>query len=102
MVKPEAVPAASSGMKPDEVVVGVVSNGRARAYRLDAMRDRARHIVNDVVGGSAVTVTYCDLTDCIRSYADPSSAAVIACAFVLLVLAVRATQSLASRAWKRG
>jgi hypothetical protein len=32
------------------------------------MRDMTNHIVNDVVNGTAVTVTYCDLADCVRGF----------------------------------
>jgi hypothetical protein len=60
-----------SGMRDDDEVIGVVGGGRARAYRLDALRPRTHHVVNDLVGGVPITVAYCDLTECVRGYTDP-------------------------------
>lgn len=68
IVRPRTVAAAESGLKPDETVIGVEVNGRARAYRLAAMRDRGGHLINDVIGGVPVSVAYCNLTDCVRVY----------------------------------
>lgn len=65
---PEAVPAGSARLRDDEEVVGVVVGGRARAYRLAAMLDWSGHIVNDVVADRPVTITYCDLADCVRAF----------------------------------
>ena len=68
IVRPEAVQAGASELRDDEEVIGFVVGGRARAYRLDALRDRSSHIVNDLVGDLPVTVAYCDLSDCVRAY----------------------------------
>ena len=54
-----------------EEVIGIVVNGKARAYRVKAFDDPSRHIVNDLIGDRPVTVTYCDLSDCARAYAGP-------------------------------
>jgi hypothetical protein len=51
-----------------EEVIGVEVGGRARAYRLGALKDRSRHVVNDVVAGVPVSVTYCDLNECVRAF----------------------------------
>ena len=58
----------------DEQIFGVVVNGKSRAYRVETMRDKLSHIVNDVVGNEAVTVSYCDLSQCVRVYHDAKSA----------------------------
>ena len=52
-------------------MIGIVADGRARAYRLKAFVHLSRHIVNDLIGDRPITVTYCDLSDCARSYAGP-------------------------------
>jgi hypothetical protein len=44
--------------------------GRARAYRLEALNGRTTHVVNDLLGGVPISVTYCDMTDCVRAYTD--------------------------------
>ena len=46
-------------LKDDEPVIGVVINGDARAYPLGILTQH--EIVNDVVGGVPVAVTYCPL-----------------------------------------
>jgi hypothetical protein len=69
--QPKTSPAVESGMRDDDVVVGVEVGGQARAYRLDALRDRSHHIVNDLIGGVPVSVAYCDINDCLRVYTDP-------------------------------
>lgn len=73
--RPTVVPAASAALNDDEEVIGVELGGRARAYRLSALRDRSRHIVNDMVGGVPVSVAYCDLSDCVQVYTEPSGSA---------------------------
>ncbi len=70
---PPAVAAEAAGLDDAEEVVGVVVNGVARAYRLGAFRDPLHHVVNDLVGGAPVTVAYCDVTDCIRTYTGPGA-----------------------------
>jgi hypothetical protein len=72
--------AAGTNAADDEPIIGVVVNGQAHAYLLTPMRDRNRHVVNDAIAGTAVTATYCDLTDCVRVYTDPASTAPLAIA----------------------
>jgi len=50
---------AASAMKPDERLIGLVVNGDARAYPLPILS--AHEVVNDVVGGEPVAVTWCPL-----------------------------------------
>lgn len=74
IVTPTVATAEASGLGDDEAVLGVVVGGRARAYRLGAFLDRSRHVVNDVVGDVPVTVSYCDITDCVRVHTGPPGA----------------------------
>jgi hypothetical protein len=67
--RPKIIEASQSKLSPDEEVFGIVVGGKARAYRLDAFRDKARHVVNDLIGDLPISVTYCDLGDCVRGYA---------------------------------
>jgi hypothetical protein len=70
--RPSTVKADLSTLDPDEMVIGFVVDGRARAYRLDALRKRTEHVVNDVVGDVPITVSYCDIDNCIRGYTGPA------------------------------
>jgi hypothetical protein len=72
---PPMRPPAEAGLPDDAPVVGVVAGGHARAYALGSMRSPMRHIVNDVVGGMPVTVTYCDLSNCTRAFGGAGKAA---------------------------
>jgi hypothetical protein len=54
----------------DAAVIGVVVDGKARAYALRSLRQLHQHVVNDVVSGVPLTVAYCDATDCARVYAS--------------------------------
>lgn len=74
LVRPPAVPAAEAGLGDDEEVIGVVVDGRPRAYRLRALEYPPWHVVNDVIGGVPITVAHCDLSGCTRTYAgEPGS-----------------------------
>ena len=53
----------------DEAIIGVSGGGRSRAYQVRALaQGPASHIVNDVLGGVPISVTYCDLRDCVRVF----------------------------------
>jgi len=45
----------------NELVIGVEFNGVARAYPINMLNDPERKVVNDVIGESAIMVTWCDL-----------------------------------------
>jgi hypothetical protein len=68
---PRAVPAAEVRLRDDAEVIGVVAGGRSRAYVVETLAPVSRHVVNDLVGGVPVTVTYCDQTDCVRVFTAP-------------------------------
>lgn len=58
---PQLEPAtlAASEMDPDERVIGLVINGDARAYPIPILS--SHEIVNDVVGGEPMAITWCPL-----------------------------------------
>jgi hypothetical protein len=70
--QPPAVRADEAMLADDAPVIGVVADGRPRAYLVSAMRSMSSHVVNDLVGEVPVTVTYCDRTDCIRTFSAKS------------------------------
>lgn len=65
---PETTPAAAAVLADEEPVIGIEADGKFRAYRQRAMTVMSRHVFNDVLGGTAVTVTFCDLDDCARAF----------------------------------
>jgi Protein of unknown function (DUF3179) len=69
---PAVVAAQDAGLQPDEMVIGVIAGGRARAYRLGTMARLSQHLINDLVGGVPVSVSYCDRNECVRVYTGPS------------------------------
>ena len=72
--KPHTEPAAVAKVADGDEVIGVVVKGKPRAYWLKALRP-PWHIVNDVVTGIPVSVTYCDRTDCTKVYTSVQSSA---------------------------
>jgi hypothetical protein len=71
--EPRALPAPEAKIADGDDVIGVVVNGKPRAYWLKALRYPPWHIVNDVVGGVPVSVTHCDRTNCTRVYTGARS-----------------------------
>jgi hypothetical protein len=67
---PRALDAATAHLPDDTPVIGVVAGGQARAYVLDGFSQIDDHVLNDVVGGLACTVTYCPLSGCTRVFVD--------------------------------
>ncbi len=54
-------------------VIGVCIAGHARAYLVRAlMRNPSRHVVNDLLEGQPVSVTFCDRTKCSRVFTGPA------------------------------
>lgn len=51
-----------------ETVFGVTVGGKYRAYRTAAMLAPSTHIVNDVINGVPVSVTYCSVSHCVRAF----------------------------------
>ncbi len=65
---PATQSAAAAKLADEAKVIGVVVNGKARAYSVKAMSTMLTHVVNDLIGDAPVTVTYCDQTDCVRAF----------------------------------
>lgn len=62
---PPCVPAASAHLPDGEEVVGVIVGGKPRAYSLRAFAGSPlRHIVNDLVDGTPVSIAHCDMNGC--------------------------------------
>jgi len=57
----------------DEEVIGVLVDDKARAYRVAAFTGHFDHVVNDMLGGVPVTVTYCDRADFARVFTDDTN-----------------------------
>ena len=70
---PEMTAAAETKLAADDRIVGVIIGEQPRAYSITAMSDMAAHVVNDVVGDTAVSITYCDRTDCTRAFTFDTS-----------------------------
>jgi hypothetical protein len=87
---PRVLSAQASMLPEDALVIGVTVGSVARAYLISAFdvphfgltelvkneRARAmlgRHVINDVVGGTPVSVTYCDRNRCARVLTDPDA-----------------------------
>ncbi|HIF00927.1 MAG TPA: DUF3179 domain-containing protein [Fuerstia sp.] len=66
--RPEFVSVGSAELSEDERVIGIVAGDEARAYSIKAMSGMSSHVVNDVIGTTSVSITYCDRTDCVRVF----------------------------------
>ncbi len=67
-MSPEQIQAARHQLNDDTLVIGVVVDGQPRAYPLRNLIRPDQHIVNELFGTTAVSVTYCDLDDCVRIF----------------------------------
>jgi hypothetical protein len=56
-----AVPAAQAALRDDDLALGVVAGGRARAYPLNLMWEPQNEALNDTLGGEAIAVTWCPI-----------------------------------------
>jgi hypothetical protein len=65
---PQMVEGAQVDIAGDTEVIGVVLPEGARAYVVDGMCAMSSHVVNDLVGESPLSVTYCDETDYARVF----------------------------------
>jgi hypothetical protein len=71
---PQAIAPEASDLADSAEVIGVEMQGSHRAYALGPMSFPRTHVINDVVGGTPVTVSYCNRRDCIRVFTDPDGA----------------------------
>jgi hypothetical protein len=79
--RPLMLPADSVSLLDSDKVIGVVVEGAPRAYPLKRMSSLLEHVVNDHVvdrngKSKAFTVTYCNVTECIRVLHSTSDGAV--------------------------
>jgi len=56
-----AVPAAQAALRDDDLVLGVVAGGAARAYPVNLMWEPQNEALNDTLGGEAIAVTWCPI-----------------------------------------
>ena len=55
----KAVPASEAALRDDDVVIGVVIGGEARAYPVNLMWEPVNEVLNDTLGGTPITATWC-------------------------------------------
>jgi hypothetical protein len=67
-IRPPTVPADKAGLSDDDEVIGVVVDGKARAYQLKALYIGRHHVVNDLINGVPISVAYCNITNCTQVY----------------------------------
>jgi hypothetical protein len=53
------VPAAGAGLRDDDLVIGIVVAGEARAYPVNLMWDPPNESLNDTLGGARIVATWC-------------------------------------------
>lgn len=65
---PDTLPPPKSDISTDDQVIGVSVGGVHRAYAVKAFAAIDRHVLNDLIAGQPVTVTYCPQTGCTRVF----------------------------------
>lgn len=58
IVRPDVVTVEESGVAENELVIGVVVDGRARAYSINQLTGPRREIINDELGETAIAATW--------------------------------------------
>ncbi len=58
IIKPQTEPADTEKIQPNKKVIGIVLESKARAYLLDAFDSVERTVLNDVIEGTPLTITY--------------------------------------------
>jgi hypothetical protein len=56
---PPVVPAGEARLRDDEIVIGVVAGGQARAYPVNQMWRPENEVLNDTLGGTPIAATWC-------------------------------------------
>jgi len=68
---PTFVPVEKADLKDDDLVIGVIAFGEARAYLKRAFaKGLTSHVLLDQFGATRVTVTHCDLSNCTRVFSS--------------------------------
>jgi hypothetical protein len=73
--QPPTHAASAVRLRDDEEVIGIEVGSKARAYRISAMQGPLEHIINDLIDGVPVTVSYCNVNECVRAFTDAASRA---------------------------
>ncbi len=73
--RPRTVPAAAAILSDEEEILGVEVNGHARAYRLKTLADPTHHVINDRLENQPVSITYCNVSECARTFLGPEGTA---------------------------
>jgi hypothetical protein len=63
----------ASYVEDEEEVVGIEAFGKHRAYLLGGMTSVNRHAANDLVNGVPISITYCPISGCVATYANPDA-----------------------------
>ena len=63
---PEMMQGANAELSDDMKVIGIVMSSGPRAYVIASMSQMSTHVVNDLVDGIPLSVSYCDRTKCAR------------------------------------
>ncbi|HIN94649.1 MAG TPA: DUF3179 domain-containing protein [Planctomycetes bacterium] len=58
IIKPQTEPADTDQIQPNQKVIGITLENKARAYLLAALDSVERTVVNDVIDGTPVSITY--------------------------------------------
>jgi hypothetical protein len=66
--RPPTLPAAKAALADEDEVLGVLVEGKARAYSIKALVLAQDHVVNDLVQDVPVSVTYCSYTSCAKAF----------------------------------
>ena len=74
IIQPSTVHPEKAGLPENASVIGVVANGKARAYALRSLRHLRQHVVNDLITDVPITVAHCDVTDCTHVYTSHDQA----------------------------
>lgn len=69
---PDSLSLSSETIAPDDPIIGVSVGEKHRAYALTALAGVSQHVVNDILDGRAVSVTYCVKTGCARVFTGPN------------------------------
>lgn len=68
LVQPPTESAEEAELESTEEVIGVSVGGVHRAYACSGMSSFSSKVINDVIDGVPVTVTFCDRTRCARAF----------------------------------
>lgn len=71
ITEPRFERAGQSGLADQEWVIGVRVGRIYRAYPIKNMSQLKTHVINDLIDGTPVTITYCDWVDKARVLTDP-------------------------------